>query len=83
MTARPLTDDERDLLTAVRAVLNIPFPFNHYDRDRFDRAMRERVYRLLGATDSLEYNFPAILGSLQRIAATALGYDPEPPEVSP
>ena len=83
-TPELLTDRELALLTAVRQVLDLPYPASSQDRERYEMAMRERVFRLLGIFEVSRYVSAAnVLGGLRDVAARPLGYEPAPDEASP
>ena len=79
-----LSERELELLAAVRQILDIPYPASWQDRDRFEMALRDRVYVLLGVLqDPVAHTAASMLSSLETVAARPLGYEPAPDEASP
>jgi hypothetical protein len=81
-TPRLLTAAERELLDAIRQVLDIPRPADYDQREGYEDTLKIRVYQLIGALETATLkdspsSLAAVTKTARSFAAEPLRYEPE------
>jgi hypothetical protein len=81
---RLLTAAEREMLDAIRQVLDIPSPADYDQRQGYEDTLKTRVYKLIGALESATIKDASSLSTVTKtardFAAEPLQYVPESPQ---